>query len=66
MGCLGEACLRSSYWKRTYEEEDLKEECSGRGNSECKGPEAGTCFVFLRNSEETCVAGAGNGGKREE
>lgn len=44
------------------EEENL-EAVSGRGNSACKGPEAGACLVRMRNSEDTGVAGAGHGGK---
>lgn len=35
----------------------------GRENRACKGPEAGACFVTMRNSEDTSVAGAGHGGK---
>ena len=40
----------------------LEEECSERGNSECKGPEARALFVYMRSSEETSMAGAGSGG----
>lgn len=39
----------------------------GRGNSQCKGPEAGVCLAGLRNmSEEADVAGTNKGasGKR--
>lgn len=28
----------------------------GRGNSVCKGPEVGSCVLYLRNSEEAGVA----------
>lgn len=31
---------------------------AGRGNTKCKGPEMGTCSVYLRNSEEAGVARA--------
>lgn len=36
---------------------------SGRGNSQCKGPEVGLCLVFSRNGNEARVAG-GSGEQR--
>ena len=43
----------------------MEEACSGRGNRECKGPEARTCFVYRRSNEETVVVEAGCGGQSE-
>ena len=43
----------------------MEEACSERANSECKGPEARTCSVFRRSSEETIVVEAGSGAQSE-
>lgn len=41
----------------------MENESSGKGNGECKGPEAEAWFVNTRNREQASVAGAGNGRK---
>lgn len=45
--------MRKKTWKQSVR----------RGNSACKGPEAGAFLMRMRNSEDTSVAGAGHGGK---
>ena len=34
------------------------ENCPGKKNSKCKGPEAETCYEFARTSKEASVSGS--------